>query len=580
MLTSRRIEATGLAALLLMVAVLAAGTATTPGPVPPIPEAGPLHASAPSPIVFLNTTPWNGEWISSKSPVIIVLYADVLGPSVTVTAATFVLDGLGFNTSGLFNNTVFHVFVPFELSNGPHAARLTLQDSVGSTNTTAWSFTVFAVPPILVVAQPAATFVLAQTVLVEGVAAPPVPYPRLFPVRVTIAPRPGSSTIPATVSLNGSFSQAVPLVSGLNTLFVNATDAIGNTATVLKAVFSNGVPPILTILTPQNLNPITGSGIFERSVVHVSGITKFGAYLTVNNLSVAVNPDGDWSIDLALPDGVDLITVVAADLAGNVYYDGRVVLVDTDLPRVVLTAPVLPVTNRHLVTVSGYATDAHLALLLVNGESTPFDPATGAFSRTLSLPDGTWPIVVVAVDAARNTGTALTGVLVDTTAPVVRLTSPPDGLETNQSSVVVSGTVDDANATVLVNHQQIRPSVDGGWRTTVALIGGANAITVSAVDEAGNRASSVTVTATYFPATPDLNSRIAQNARDLAVWTGTVTLGLLAVLVLLLVALFAMYLRLDHRIVRTRRIVPRAVAPRKPTPAPPTKEPEPEPPKA
>lgn len=554
-----RRQRTAVMALIVLAAVMAAGSRVTISSAPRAVPAGGVHASAPSPIFFVNATPWNGQWISSKTPVIVVLYADV-APGAAIAAATFVLDGLSFNTTGLFNNTLFHLLVPFELSNGPHAAQLTLRDSFGSTNTTAWSFTVFAVPPILVVTQPAYTFVPVPGVLVEGTAVPPVPYPQVLPLSVTVAPRPGSVTLPVALAANGSFRLLTPLVPGVNTLFVNATDAIGNTATVVKAVVCDLVPPVLTVTTPANL---TRS---NRSVIPVAGTAEFGSYLTVNGVSVLVNPNGTWSMDLALPDGIDLVKVVDADLAGNVAFVVRVVLVDTQAPTVVLTSPLSPITNRSRVVVSGIATDPNLVAVLVNNEAATLDAATGAFSKTLTLPDGTWPIVVVAVDYALNHGVMTAGILVDTTPPVVKVTGPPNGLETNRSTVLVTGTVDDANATILVGGAQVRPAADKTWKVAVPLMDGANVISVSAVDLAGNHAATVTRTVTYDAPFPEEERRIAQAEHDLAVWTGTVTLSLLAVLLVFLVALSVVFLRMDRRLVELRGTRRLTVVSRKPAP--------------
>jgi hypothetical protein len=338
----------------------------------------------------------------------------------------------------------------------------------------------------------------------------------------------------------------VLLSEGLNTLFVNATDRLGNLAYEIKTVVSDTTKPSLLVLTPANLS------VSPSSIVRVSGITDFGSFLTVNGFSVVVLPNGTWSVDLALSDGPQPVAVVAADTVGNMNVVVRVVLVDSDVPQVTLTSPLLPLTNRSEVVVSGYVSDSMVVAVLVNLVPVSFNATSGYFSTTLTLSDGLNPIVVVAVDAAQHRGIAQTGILVDTTAPLVHLIGPPDGLETNQSTAVFSGTVDDVNATVLVNDQQVRPNPDGTWRTTVALMQGANTVVVSAVDAAGNWAKEVRVLATYYPPWYGLDNRISDNEKAFATWGSTVSLGLVAVLLFLTALVLLLYLRLDTRIVRLR----------------------------
>ncbi|MFA5896797.1 MAG: hypothetical protein WC985_07835, partial [Thermoplasmata archaeon] len=189
---------------------------------------------------------------------------------------------------------------------------------------------------------------------------------------------------------------------------------------------------------------------------------------------------------------------------------------------------------------------------LVNFVPVPFNATSGYFSTTLPLSGGFNPIVVVAVDAAQHRGVTQTGIFADLDAPVIHVTGPPDGLETNQSTVVVSGIVDDVNATVLVNGQQVRPNPDGTWRTTIALLQGANTIVVSAVDAAGNKAREVRILVTYYPPWYGLDNRISDNEKAFAAWGSTLSLGLAAVLLFLSALVLILYLRLDKRIVRLR----------------------------
>jgi len=552
-------------ALFLLAALGLAGIPPGERDVPSAAPAGSLRIASPGP-VLLNVTPWDGETIGTATPVILVVYGET-NPLASIAAVDFHLDGMNLTSAGAFNASAFVLPLALELRSGPHLANFTVLDSAGESASIAWSFTVDTVPPILLVTAPIYPIVPTSLVQVEGTAVLASPlFAGAAPINVTATVLPSHASAWTLVPPDGSFSLAVPLTEGVNMIFVNATDRVGNFATEITSVVRDTVRPSLVVVSPTNLS------VSPTSVVRVSGLSEFGAYLTVNGFSVAVAPNGTWSVDLALPEGPQAIVVVAADAVGNTNIVLRVVLVDSDVPQIQLTSPLVPLTNRSRVQVSGYASDSQLVAVLVNLVSVPFDPATGYFSTNLTLADGLNPIVVVAVDAAQHRGIAQTGILVDTTAAVVRVTGPPSGVETNQSTMIVSGAIDDGNATVLVNGQSVRPNPDGTWRTTVALVQGANSVVVSSVDVAGNRGAQIRILATFYPPWYGLDDRIAENANAFGIWGSTLSLGLAGVLIFLTALILLLYLRLDRRIVRlrgTRPEVPRPGPSHSEPPAPP-----------
>jgi hypothetical protein len=99
----------------------------------------------------------------------------------------------------------------------------------------------------------------------------------------------------------------------------------------------------------------------------------------------------------------------------------------------------------------------------------------------------------------------------DTTSPSLRLTSPADGMTTDQPSVVVSGTTE-PGAQVSVNGLLASVAAEGTFSLSVALKEGTNVITVVAEDAAGNRATA-SVTVTHVSPVPGLE-RDLRGARD------------------------------------------------------------------
>ena len=135
--------------------------------------------------------------------------------------------------------------------------------------------------------------------------------------------------------------------------------------------------------------------------------------------------------------------------------------------------------------------------------------------QTLSgLGDGPHSFEVLATDAAGNTGTVATGFTVDTTAPVVTITSAPTN-PTNVAIATVGFTVTGAT-TITCQVDSGAPAACASPFTTAKLSDGAHAVTVRGVDEVGNAGTGAatfvvdtvapTVTFTSKPANPSNSS--------------------------------------------------------------------------
>ena len=112
-----------------------------------------------------------------------------------------------------------------------------------------------------------------------------------------------------------------------------------------------------------------------------------------------------------------------------------------------------------------------------------------SYTPKTALADGEHTIVVKASDNDGNAADAKSIVFtVDTVPPTLNVTSPTEGLVTNSTSLIVSGTTNDATSkpvTVTVNGVAATVNSDGSWSKTVTLTEGSNVITVVATDKAG-----------------------------------------------------------------------------------------------
>lgn len=480
---------------------------------------------------FAGMDPAPGSVITDPTPTVSVALRDAPDPYETAVEPDSVrlwLDGVELTSVARINASAAVLESPFVLADGDHTVAVSAADANGNRNATSWSFSIDSTPPSLTVTSPTVALTTAGTILVAGTTD--------VDANVTV------NGVPAAVDPNGSFNATVILAEGPNPIAVVATDPAGNEATFVTTVTRDSTPPALVVSAPAN------NAVLRSGVVAVSGTSEAGADLNVNGIRVVVGPGGAWDVNLVFADGTHAITVTAMDAAGNTASVMRTVTVDTVAPRVTITAPTAALTNNRTVVVAGIVDDPS-AGVAVNGVPASVNPATGVWASTVTFPaDGLWPIAVTATDAAGNSGSVLTGILVDATAPVVTVSLPLDGTETDRASIAVAGTVDDATATVLVGALQVRPGSGGAWSVVVALDEGANTITVTAVDAAGNRAAAVSRTVTYTSPVPDIETGLTGNTQAINSLAGNVTLGLLLVFVALAVLQSFLYRNLRKKL--------------------------------
>ncbi|WP_052345843.1 S8 family serine peptidase [Paucisalibacillus sp. EB02] len=172
---------------------------------------------------------------------------------------------------------------------------------------------------------------------------------------------------------------------------------------------------------------------------------------------------------------------------GN-YMIRAVVAYDEAVPKI--TSPTTNTyTNDDTVTVSGQAQPNTEVHLFNNGSEAAIvtSAGDGTFHAEVSLTEGE---NVISSRATQGEGFTRTSnkvkVILDSTSPVVSILSPEDGERFNTTSVSVQAQVDDENLdTVSINGTEAT-LVDGNYEATVTLEQGANRISVTATDKAGN----------------------------------------------------------------------------------------------
>ena len=218
-------------------------------------------------------------------------------------------------------------------------------------------------------------------------------------------------------------------------------------------------------------------------------------------MSATNNGDGTWVLAdgslSSLAEGTFDVTVTAEDAAGNQSFDGTADELVIDVTSPVVSVDALS-TNDSTPALGGTVDDSVAAVSVTVGGQTLAAANNGDGTWTLSddslavLNDGTYDVVVSAVDVAGNVGADSTSdeLVVDATAPVVTV----DSLITDDPSPALSGTVDDpaATVTVAVGGQSlvVVNNGDGTWvlasGSLLELSDGTYDVLVSGVDSFGN----------------------------------------------------------------------------------------------
>lgn len=151
------------------------------------------------------------------------------------------------------------------LADGAHTITINVSDHDGNTSTAATrSITIDTTPPTLDVTNPMDNYVTNRTALtVSGTTNDVTSGPVTVKIKLNNADQ---GTV--TVSSSGSWSKAVTLAEGSNTIVITATDQAGKSTTITRTVTVNTTAPKITnvTLTP---NPVDAGKTYIISVTVV-----------------------------------------------------------------------------------------------------------------------------------------------------------------------------------------------------------------------------------------------------------------------------------------------------------------------
>lgn len=306
-----------------------------------------------------------------------------------------------------------------------------------------------------------------------------------------------------------------PLADGDHRLTVVATNVFDNSASETSTFTVANKGTMIGNVKPADGAFVRGTFTMSVDVVDPVGVRsvvfKDDAGNTVE-ANDAQNPAAEMNTQIpgsALSDGQHAFTITSANNVGSELSETVNYTVDNTLPQVTLNGVRAGEVVRGTVLVTGAASDTNMdkVQVLVDGQvKNEFTSGFGNLAAqvdTATVPDGQRPFVMRANDKAGNVSEKSAAMIVDNTAPGIRIRSPASN-DTVSGSFVFSAQVLDPTSgvnTVEVrfnggNATKVTPDSNGIVTRTIDVknMSGAKTATVTALDRGGNRSeASVTV---------------------------------------------------------------------------------------
>ena len=442
--------------------------------------------------------------------------------------------------SGVASGTTAWTATSIPLEVGATVITVTARDAAGLVGTDVLTVTrTDGVAPTVDITSPAAgaTFSTTSTTVALGGSASD----NLGVSQVSWSNSKGGSGV-ATGTASWSVA-AVSLQPGANVITVTAKDAAGNVGTdVLTITLTDVVSPTVAIATPTAADTTTTTAAnvtLGGTASDFFGVTEVRWSNDRGGSGVAAGTTS-WSVQgLALQPGANIVTVTASDAAGNTASDRITITSDSKAPTIAIAAPAANgahVTKGDTVSLAGTSSDEVGVTDVVwannRGGSGSANGKTNWTIANVALQPGVNVITVTARDAAGNAANATLSVTRDSQVPTVAIVLPTTAptFVTNRSAVAVSGKAADNSGVTQVTWQNNRggqgtAAGTSEWNVaSVALLAGANVISVTASDGAGNTTTS-TVTINLDTRAPSISIQAPTAGNVYQASTSTVALG-------------------------------------------------------
>lgn len=213
-------------------------------------------------------SPSTGAYVTnSKQPVVFTVVDETDGSGIALSSLVVKQDGTAVASSAISTTTVtggYQVtYTPASaLSDGAHTVTIDVSDNDGNAAAQkSTTYTVDTIPPTLNITAPTEGFITATAALtVAGTTNDATSSPVTIVIKLN-----GVDQGSVSVGTNGTFSKAVTLTEGSNTIVVTATDAAGKFTAVTRTVTLDTSVPKITAATITP-NPVDAGASMVISV--------------------------------------------------------------------------------------------------------------------------------------------------------------------------------------------------------------------------------------------------------------------------------------------------------------------------
>ncbi|MGG3449158.1 Ig-like domain-containing protein [Domibacillus aminovorans] len=297
----------------------------------------------------------------------------------------------------------------------------------------------------------------------------------------------------------GKFSVSIKMPAKGSKLLVTAKDAAGNESAATEAIVLDGIAPD----APKVTVPVNDKS--ER----VTGTTEGKATVTVKlgteTYTGKADDQGTFTVAIVRPKAGTTILVTAADEAGNVSKETKVVVADVTAPD----APIVDPVKELQKAVTGTTEPGMTVTVSYNGKvlKSGKSDKKGKFSVSVKMPAKGSKLLVTAKDAAGNESAATEAIVLDGIAP----DAPKVTIPVNDQSTDVKGTTEaKATVTVKLGTETYTGKADDQGAFTVDIVQpkAGTTILVTAADEAGNvsKETKVVVADVTAPVAPEVDN--------------------------------------------------------------------------
>ena len=304
---------------------------------------------------------------------------------------------------------------------------------------------------------------------------------------------------PMNTSIPPSVAECtLTLDEGCYIITVRAVDQEGNIGIDKIYIEVDTTSPSLEILSPKNNSNLNSSPItiLWESSDDLAGVDHYELYSNGEPVDTNIPPT-QTEYSIALSDGSYIIILVAVDRAGNIAKQTIKITVDATPPTIEILSPnTNSFFNTTRIVIHWSADDSFSGVdhyeLYVDDNPLDVNISPTVTNYTISLDEGNHIITVKAIDAFGNVGEDYVHLIIDTTPPMVEITSPMNGSISNSTIVEIYWNGQDYLSGIdhyelYVNGELINRYIPHTFISySLILDEGENLVTIRAVDKAGN----------------------------------------------------------------------------------------------